>query len=248
MQAPCCRRAPPLKSSWRKRKENVSLSLPASMPIRCILHWQPNQGSVVNSQVLNEISQCVESLNGVKEGRCKASLTFYRPNLRDQSVTIDFPRDFLGISMLEQPNKYYFIIRGQKIVLEADSSILLIMEKLQSYKSKVALHFEGVLYKLGDFQMRVIKVVPSQAESLRGIMIEIEYLPISSVEKSKQILEEFIDIWKEVVSKKSLAGQFMHTEPNYAEYGLSDNYTSQHTAVQYAAALAQLIQSAQLRN
>ncbi|KAL2572070.1 hypothetical protein AAZV13_17G045800 [Glycine max] len=244
------------------------------MPIRCILHWQPNQGSVVNSQVLNEISQCVESLNGVKEGRCKASLTFYRPNLRgysslcfrflgflvfsetlsfvlffaDQSVTIDFPRDFLGISMLEQPNKYYFIIRGQKIVLEADSSILLIMEKLQSYKSKVALHFEGVLYKLGDFQMRVIKVVPSQAESLRGIMIEIEYLPISSVEKSKQILEEFIDIWKEVVSKKSLAGQFMHTEPNYAEYGLSDNYTSQHTAVQYAAALAQLIQSAQLRN
>ena len=60
----------------------------------------------------------------------------------DQSVTIDFPCDFLGISMLEQPNKYYLIIRGQKIVLEADSSILLIMEKLQSYKSKVALHFE----------------------------------------------------------------------------------------------------------
>ncbi|KAG4924065.1 hypothetical protein JHK87_049605 [Glycine soja] len=47
-----------------------------------------------------------------------------------QSVTIDFPHDFLGISMLEQLNKYYFIICGHKIVLEADSSILLIMEKL----------------------------------------------------------------------------------------------------------------------
>ncbi|RDX86712.1 hypothetical protein CR513_31925, partial [Mucuna pruriens] len=81
-------------------------------------------------------------------------------------------------------------------------------------------------------------------KSLRGPQIQIEYLPISSVEKSKQIMEEFIEIWKEVVSKKSLAGQFMHTEPNYGEYGLSDNYTSQHTAVQYAAALAQLIQSA----
>lgn len=78
--------------------------------------------------------------------------------------------------------------------------------------------------------------------------MQIEYLPISSVENSKQIMEDFIDIWKEVVSKKSLAGQFMHTEPNYAEYGLADNYTSQHTAVQYAAALAQLIQSVQLRN
>ncbi|KAG4974551.1 hypothetical protein JHK87_031372 [Glycine soja] len=60
----------------------------------------------------------------------------------DQSVTIDFPCDFLGISMLEQPNKYYFIICGHKIVLEVDSSILLIMEKLQSYNSKVALHFK----------------------------------------------------------------------------------------------------------
>ncbi|KAG5094752.1 hypothetical protein JHK84_050340 [Glycine max] len=30
----------------------------------------------------------------------------------DQSVNIDFQHDFLGISMLEQPNKYYFIIRG----------------------------------------------------------------------------------------------------------------------------------------
>ncbi|KAG4989125.1 hypothetical protein JHK82_031450 [Glycine max] len=63
---------------------------------------------------------------------------------RNQSVTIDFPCDFLGISMLEQPNKYYFIICGHKIVLEVDSSILLIMEKLQSYNSKVALHFKCV--------------------------------------------------------------------------------------------------------
>ncbi|XP_027332401.1 mediator of RNA polymerase II transcription subunit 20a-like [Abrus precatorius] len=225
------------------------------MPVRCILLWQPNQGGV-NSVVLNEISHCIETLNGVKDGRMKASLTFYKPNLREQNVTMDFPRDFLGMSMLEQPNKYYFIIRGQKIVLEADSSILTIMEKLQSYKCRIALNFEGVQYKLGDFQMRVIKVVPLQGEGLKGIMIEIEYLPISSVEKSKQIMEEFVEMWKEVASKNSLAGQFIHVEPNYAEYGLSDTFTSQHTAVQYAAALAQLIQSsaqliqssAQLRN
>lgn len=43
---------------------------------------------------------------------------------------------------MEQPNKYYFIIRGHKLAVEADSSILTIMEKLQSYKSKVTLNFE----------------------------------------------------------------------------------------------------------
>lgn len=115
-----------------------------------ILHWQPSQGSVVNSHILNEISQCVDTFSGVKEGRWKSTLTFYRPNVRDQSMSAEFPRDFLGISLMEQPDKYYFIIRGHKLVLEADSSILTIMEKLQSYKSKVALNFE--VYYFFSFQ------------------------------------------------------------------------------------------------
>jgi len=163
-------------------------------------------------------------------------------------MSAQFPRDFLGISLMEQPNKYYFIIRDNKLVVEADSSILTIMEKLQSYKSKVALNCEGLQYNLGDFRMRLIKVVPSQAESLRGILMEIEYLPISSLENSKPIMEEFIEIWREVLSKKSLPGQFMRAEPIFADYGLSDNYTLQHIAVQYAAALPQLFASVQLRS
>lgn len=202
----------------------------------------------MNSHILNEISQCVDNMNGVKDGRWKATLTFYRPNLRDQSVAAEFPRDFMGVSLMEQPNKYYFIIRSQKIVIEADSSILTIMEKLQSYKSKVTLNFEGAQYKLGDFMVRLIKVVPNQAESLRGILMEVEYLPISSVEKARPIMEEFIDIWREVLSKKSIPGHFMRAEPSFADFGLSDNYTWQHTAVQYAAALTQLIAQVQLRS
>lgn len=39
--------------------------------------------------------------------------------------------------------------------------------------SQYVLVVQGALYKLGDFQIRVIKVVPNQAESLRGIMIEV---------------------------------------------------------------------------
>lgn len=62
--------------------------------------------------------------------------------LPEQSMAAEFPRDFLGISLPEQPNKYYFIIRGQRIVLEADSSIQNLMEKLQSYKTRVSLHFD----------------------------------------------------------------------------------------------------------
>ncbi|KDP27849.1 hypothetical protein JCGZ_18929 [Jatropha curcas] len=211
------------------------------MPVKWVLHWQPNAGTTVNTQILNEVSQCVESINGVKEGRWKATLTSYKPMVRDQSQIAEFPRDFLGISLPEQPNKYYFMIRGQRLVVESDSSIQNIMEKLQSYKSRVALLFEGFQYQLGDFQLRVGKVVPSHSENLRGIVMEVEYLPISSMEKGRQVMEEFFDIWQEAISKRSLPGHFMHIEPNFAEYGLLDQYSSQHTAVQYATVVAQLI-------
>ncbi|XXG54377.1 hypothetical protein AAC387_Pa03g2276 [Persea americana] len=206
-----------------------------------ILHWQPNAGTTVNSQILTEVSQCVESINGTKDGRWKSTITFYKPMLRDPTALGEYPRDFLGISLQEQPNKYYLIVRGQKIVLEADSSIQMIMEKLQSYKLRVSLNFEGFQYKLGDFKVRVGKVVPSHNETLRGIVMEVEYLPISSLEKSRQIMEEFVDIWQETISRKSLPGHFMHIETNFPEYGLSDHYSSQHTAVQYATVMAQLM-------
>ncbi|XP_020243434.1 mediator of RNA polymerase II transcription subunit 20a-like [Asparagus officinalis] len=199
-------------------------------------------GTALNSQILTEACQCVEGLNGVKDGRWKSSLTFYRPIVRDTSSgTVDHPRDFLGLALQEQPNKYYFILRAHRIVLEADLSIQVIMEKLQSYKARIVLNFEGFQYQLGDFRLRVGKCVPSTSESLRGIMMEVEYLPLSSIEKSRQVLEEFFDIWQEAVSKKSLPGHFMHIESNFADYGLQDHYTSQHTAVQYATCMAQLI-------
>ncbi|CAA3021166.1 mediator of RNA polymerase II transcription subunit 20a-like [Olea europaea subsp. europaea] len=215
------------------------------MPIKWILHWQPNAGTTVNSQILTEVSQCAEGINGVKEGRWKATISFYRAITREQANANEFPRDFLGISLSELPSKYYLVIRGQRLVLEAESSIQTIMEKLQSYRTRVALNFEGNQYQLGDFQLRVGKVAPLHSESLRGIVMEMEYIPISSWEKSHQIMGEFFDLWQEALSKRSLPGHFVHIEPNFAEFGLSDQYTAQHTAVQYASIMAQMIATAQ---
>lgn len=215
------------------------------MPIKWILHWQPNAGATVNTQIHSELSQCAERLNGVKEGRWKATLSFYRAMVREQSNQNEFPRDFLGISLVEQPSKYYLVIRGQRLVVEAESSIQMIMEKLQSYKMRVALNFEGNQYQLGDFRLRVGKVVLAHSEGLRGIVMEMEYLPISSWEKSHQIMGEFFDLWQEALSKSSLPGHFVHIEPSFSEFGLSDHYTSQHTAVQYATIMAQMISTAQ---
>ncbi|KAK4415747.1 Mediator of RNA polymerase II transcription subunita [Sesamum alatum] len=71
----------------------------------------------------SEVSQCAESINGVKEGRWKSTLSFYKAIAREQTIGNDFPRDFVGISLAEQPNKYFLVIRGQRPVAEAESSI-----------------------------------------------------------------------------------------------------------------------------
>ncbi|KAF2313846.1 hypothetical protein GH714_018273 [Hevea brasiliensis] len=108
-----------------------------------VLHWHPNAGTTAKPKSSTR-SQCVESISGVKEGRWKATLTSYKPMVREQSRTAEFPRDFLGISLLEQPKQVLFHDLGSK----------------------------GFEYQLGDFQLRVGKVVPSHSGNLRGIVME----------------------------------------------------------------------------
>uniref|UniRef100_A0A3Q7IID7 Mediator of RNA polymerase II transcription subunit 20 n=1 Tax=Solanum lycopersicum TaxID=4081 RepID=A0A3Q7IID7_SOLLC len=67
-----------------------------------------------------------------------------------------------------------------------------------------------------------------------------EYLPISSWKTSQRIMSEFFEILKETLEEKSLPGHFVHVEPNFLEFSLSDQYTSRHTVVQYASFLAQM--------
>ncbi|RVW44080.1 hypothetical protein CK203_074997 [Vitis vinifera] len=47
--------------------------------------------------------------------------------------------------------------------------------------------------------------------------------PFLQWKKSRQILDGFVEIWQEAMSKRSLPGHFMHIEPNFAEFGLSDH-------------------------
>lgn len=51
--------------------------------------------------------------------------------------------------------------------------------------------------------------------------MEMEYLPISSLETSQLIMGEFFDIWEEALEKRSSPGHFVRVEPNFSEYCLS---------------------------
>lgn len=72
----------------------------------------------------------------------KKLILFLHGDAEEQAIGNEFPRDFVGISLAEQPGKYFLVIRGQRLVVETESNIQMIMEKLQSYKTRVALNFE----------------------------------------------------------------------------------------------------------
>jgi mediator of RNA polymerase II transcription subunit 20 len=117
------------------------------------MHWHPNPGATLNSQILAEACGCAESLGGTKDGRWKTSIFFYRPIAREtaasgaqqQQQAPDVPRELFGVALHERPGLYFSILRNQRIVLQTDAAFPLVMEKLQSYKARVTLNFEVTL-------------------------------------------------------------------------------------------------------
>lgn len=81
----------------------------------------------------------------------KKLILFLYGDAEEQAIGNEFPRDFVGISLAEQPGKYFLVIRGQRLVVETESNIQMIMEKLQSYKTRVALHFEVIGFGICSF-------------------------------------------------------------------------------------------------
>jgi len=122
-------------------------------------------------------------------------------------------------------------------VVESDSNLPSILEKLQSYRKAIALSFEGFQYKFGDFQLKVFRV--SQTETLKAVVMEVEYLPLSSIEKTRVLMDEFLELWQEMMSSKSPPGHLIYIESNFGDYRLPDEYSWQHTAVLYSNAMAQ---------
>ena len=115
------------------------------------MHWHPSPGVTLNSQILLEACGCAESLGGVKDGRWKTTIFFYRAMTRDGAAVPagqqgqqhpDLPRELLGVALHERPGLYFSIVRAARLVLQADAAFPQVMEKLQSYKARVALNFE----------------------------------------------------------------------------------------------------------
>jgi hypothetical protein len=72
--------------------------------------------------------------------------------------------------------------------------------------------------------------------------VQIEYLPTQSSVQAAQMLKEFVALWDESLKSRPLLGHFVLVDPQFDEFGLSDNYSLQHMALHYVYLSTLLLQ------
>jgi hypothetical protein len=71
-----------------------------------------------------------------------SSHLFYVFVIVDQGLPVDCARELLGVTFSEAPEKHYFVLRQEHMVVEADATMQAIMEKLQVYRNRLTILFE----------------------------------------------------------------------------------------------------------
>jgi mediator of RNA polymerase II transcription subunit 20 len=130
----------------------------------------------VSSQTLNDVFKRIDSLHATKSTRWQITASQYRPNVRDQALPVDCARELLGVTFTEAPDKIFFVLRQEHMVVEADATMQAIMERLQVYRNRLTVLFEGFQYELGDFRVKAGRAVLAPVENLRGIIMEVLFL------------------------------------------------------------------------
>uniref|UniRef100_A0A3Q7JAY4 Uncharacterized protein n=1 Tax=Solanum lycopersicum TaxID=4081 RepID=A0A3Q7JAY4_SOLLC len=67
--------------------------------IWCVCFSLKFEGTIINHQILIEVSNCVESINGVKEGGWKNTFCFYKSTIKGISSLLNKSRLFKSTSI-----------------------------------------------------------------------------------------------------------------------------------------------------
>jgi hypothetical protein len=114
-----------------------------------------------------------------------------------------------------------------------------IFDRTGLYRHRMSVTFEGFVYTVGDFVLRLGRVMgPAR---LLGIMLELEYRPVASYELAKQATDELIACVHKATA--GLPGSFESVEePRFTDYGLSAHeHSGRHTALSFVQVVAAIV-------
>ena len=106
---------------------------------------------------------------------------------------------------------------------------LQILDRTGLYRPRLVLAFDGYVYNVGDFVLRLGRATTTGRTY--GPLLEVEYRPVSSLLLAAQPIAEMFASINRAIS--SLEGSFFAVdEPRLADYGLSlEEHTNRHNAL-----------------
>ncbi|GAB4817817.1 hypothetical protein N2152v2_004863 [Parachlorella kessleri] len=140
-------------------------------------------------------------------------------------------RDLCSVTFSDQPHSLVLVTRSQRSVLEGDSELQQLLDKLRLYQLRATLQLEGLRYGIGDFSVSVARAIQKPLEEFRGIVLDVAYHPLDSLAAADPILQETAAVGANI----RVAGAGMEG------FGLPERYSLQHAAVQYVQLMVQLL-------
>lgn len=100
-------------------------------------------------------------------------------------------------------------------------------------KQRESLALKGSRYRAGDFNVALLRALHRPANHFRGIVVLIEYLPISSGSAARETLAEMEERFREAALAEVPQAKIVGVPDVVSGYSLSlDDSTAAHLAVQ----------------
>ncbi|KAF3915368.1 hypothetical protein AA313_de0206576 [Arthrobotrys entomopaga] len=104
---------------------------------------------------------------------------------------VDQPRFMQYLDLSHHPGKRFCLVDKTIVTLDPDFDQIL-TSKLQSlWGMRQTLKADGSGFDLEDFRIKVATL--TQGSMLKGVLVEVEYLPASTIEQGEPVIRDFID-------------------------------------------------------
>ena len=131
------------------------------------------------------------------------------------------------VGMSDAVDKKFLVY--ERNVLETGAGIMRMLVPLRRLQSRLSLRVEGTAYEMGDFVVRIGNVSVGSSVQPARLVIEVEYRPCTRAGDGVGIIEELL---RNLVAGSNMA-RVMLPAVRYAYYGLGNDHSHRHTALEY---------------
>jgi len=204
------------------------------------LKWKP-QTPNTEHKLYELLCAAAEQLRGSKRVPFSVECTVTEASQAKDSSGKD-KQVLTQIQFSEKPDLIFLILgsAGQVVTtspwMSGKGSILAKLDLQVIAPARRGIRFEGIKFAIGDFILSCAQAMGvGGGKQFLGVVLEVEYLPLPSSTVATPVLDEFVSMLSGYLRDMEGCpeGRLLKMTFPHQQFGLSDDFTDQHSAVQY---------------